>query len=131
MTANQAASGWDENALLRFAASLERGSEHPLAEAILDAKVEGIHVAMMNGDNRTTAASSVPAASFVRSCATSAGTQRSSLPTMPPESCIAAGVLYPTFGLMLSHAIAATEMALSLSLVSVIVNALRLRIVRL
>jgi Cu+-exporting ATPase len=42
---------------------------------------------------------------------------------------IAAGVLYPTFGLLLSPAIAALAMALSS--VSVISNALRLRAVRL
>ena len=42
---------------------------------------------------------------------------------------MAAGVLYPVFGLMLSPALAALAMALSS--VSVIANALRLRAVRL
>lgn len=42
---------------------------------------------------------------------------------------VAAGVLYPVFGLMLSPALAALAMALSS--VSVIANALRLRAVRL
>jgi Cu+-exporting ATPase len=37
VTAIAAASGFDETELLRLAASLERGSEHPLAEAILRA----------------------------------------------------------------------------------------------
>ena len=37
VTAIQAAAGFDESELLRLAASLERGSEHPLADAILRA----------------------------------------------------------------------------------------------
>ncbi len=40
VTAIVATSGVDETSLLRFAASLERGSEHPLAEAILRAAKE-------------------------------------------------------------------------------------------
>lgn len=37
------ASGWDENQVLHFAATLERGSEHPLAEAILaESKKRGV-----------------------------------------------------------------------------------------
>ena len=42
---------------------------------------------------------------------------------------VAAGILYPTFGLLLSPVVAAA--AMSLSSVSVIGNALRLRYVRL
>lgn len=37
VTAIRTANGWEENDLLRLAASLERGSEHPLADAILRA----------------------------------------------------------------------------------------------
>ncbi len=37
VTGIRTASGWEENELLRLAASLERGSEHPLADAILRA----------------------------------------------------------------------------------------------
>ena len=40
VTAIAAASGFDETGLLRLAASLERGSEHPLADAILRAAAE-------------------------------------------------------------------------------------------
>src|SRR5207302_6097483 len=40
VTAIAAASGFDESELLRLAASLERGSEHPLADAILRAAKE-------------------------------------------------------------------------------------------
>ena len=43
VTAVVAAPGWEEDALLKLAASLEAGSEHPLAEAILAAaKARGI-----------------------------------------------------------------------------------------
>jgi P-type Cu+ transporter len=39
------AAGWDETQVLRFAATLERGSEHPLAEAVLaGAKERGIEL---------------------------------------------------------------------------------------
>ena len=37
VTGIRTVSGWDENEILRLAASLERGSEHPLADAVLRA----------------------------------------------------------------------------------------------
>ena len=40
VTSIQTATGWDEAEVLRLAASLERGSEHPLADAILRAAQE-------------------------------------------------------------------------------------------
>ncbi len=44
-TAVVAVSGWDERELIRLAASLERGSEHPLAAAIVaGAQERGIHL---------------------------------------------------------------------------------------
>ncbi|HHL45126.1 MAG TPA: copper-translocating P-type ATPase, partial [Gammaproteobacteria bacterium] len=40
VTALVPASGWDEQQLLRMAAGVESGSEHPLAQAVLDAALE-------------------------------------------------------------------------------------------
>jgi P-type Cu+ transporter len=45
-----AADGFDENELLRLAASVERGSEHPLAQAILDAAKQRALVLAEAGD---------------------------------------------------------------------------------
>jgi Cu+-exporting ATPase len=55
VTAVVPAAGFDEDEILRLAASVERASEHPLADAIVRAATERINVIMLTGDNRITA----------------------------------------------------------------------------
>ncbi len=43
-TAVVAVSGWDERELIRLAASLERGSEHPLAALLSPARKSGVFI---------------------------------------------------------------------------------------
>jgi Cu+-exporting ATPase len=112
-----AAPGFQEAEILRLAASVERASEHPLADAI---------VTLLKGD----------LGGIVRARRLSQATMSNIRQNLffafiynAAGIPIAAGILYPTFGILLSPIIAAAAMALSS--VSVVGNALRLRVTRL
>jgi cation transport ATPase len=128
-----AANGHDDAQVLSVAASLERSSEHPLAAAIMEAATERGALLRQAVDFQSVTGRGITGG-IVRARSLSLATMHNirqnlvlafvyNLIGIP----IAAGVLYPAFGVLLSPLFAGAAMALSS--VAVIGNALRLRAV--